>query len=142
VTDARIPVQWTPRDAPLEARAVVASGAAAQALGRRLAELDDAALRSLAAVAGNDLIIVLGEAAALPWADGVVYLGRDESAPDLLLPTALAPTVPPAVLEAAIRKVVQRASPVAVLPSPARLIPCGSARSIDRALLAAWLEAT
>ena len=67
------------------ARAVVASGAVAKALGRRLVELDDAALRPLAAVAGNDLIVVLGEAAALPWADGVVYLGRDESAPDLLL---------------------------------------------------------
>ena len=142
MTDARIPVQWTPRDAPLEARAVAASGAAAKALGRRLAELDDAALRSLAAVAGNDAIVVLGETSALPWADGVVYLGRDESAPDLLLPTALAPTIPPAVLEAAIRKVVQRASPIAVVPSPARLIPCGSARSIDRALLATWLEAT
>jgi hypothetical protein len=127
---------------PLDARAVVASGAAAKALGRRLVELDDTALRSLAAVAGDDVIIVLGEASALPWADGVVYMGRDESAPDLLLPTVLAPTVPPAVLEAAVRKIVQRATPVAVVPTPARLIPCGSARSIDRALLAAWLEAT
>ena len=96
----------------------------------------------IAAVAGNDLIVVLGEATALPWTDGVIYLGRDESAPELLRPTALTPTVPAAVLEAAIRKVVPKASPVAVMPSPARLIPCGSARSIDRALLAAWLEAT
>ena len=142
MTDVRIPVRWTPRDTPLPARAVVASAAAAKALGRRQAALDDAALRSLAAVAGDGVIVVLGEAAALPWVDGVVYLGRDESAPDLLLPTALAPTVPVAVLEVAIRKLVRRASPVAVLPSPARLIACGSARTIDRALLATWLEAT
>ena len=141
MTAARIPVEWTPRHAPLEARAVVASDAAAKALGRRIIELDDAALRSLAAVAADDLIVVLGEAAALPWADGVVYLGRDEAAPDLLLPTALAPTVPVAVLEASIRKVVAKAAPIALLPSPARLIPCGAARSMDRALLAAWLEA-
>lgn len=141
MTDARFPLEWTPRDAPLEARAVVASGAAAKALGRRLAALDDAALRTLAAVAGNDVIVVLGEAAALPWADGVVYLGRDDSAPDLLLPTALAPSVPVPVLAAAVRTVVPEASRVALLPSPARLIPCGAARSIDRALLAAWLEA-
>ncbi len=121
---------------------MVASGAAAKALGRRLIELDDAALRSLAAVAGDDSIVVLGEAAALPWADGVVYLGRDETAPDLLLPTALSPTVPAAVLEAAIRKLVPKVAPIAVLPSPARLIPCGAARSMDRALLVTWLGAT
>ena len=140
--DTRIPVRWTPRDVPLDARAVVAAGPAAKALGRRLSEFDDLVLSTLAAVAGNNLIVVLGEAGALPWADGVVYLGRHESAPDLLLPTTLAPTVPAAVLEVAIRKLVHKASLVAVLPLPARLIPCGAARSIDRAVLAAWLEAT
>jgi hypothetical protein len=132
-----IQVAWIPRDVPLLARAVVASGPAAKALGRRLMTLDDDSLRALAAVAGDELLVVLGE--ALPWVDGVVYLGRDESAPDLLLPTALVPTVPPALLEVAIRRVVPRAAPVAVLP--ARLVACDTARAIDRALLERWLEA-
>jgi hypothetical protein len=139
VSDARFQVAWTPRDVPLLARAVAACGPAARALGRRLAALDDDALRGLAAVAGDDLLVVLGE--ELPWIDGVLYLGRAESAPDLLLPTALAPTVPPALLEVAIRRLVTRTAPVAVLPDPARLVACGTARAIDRALLERWLEA-
>jgi hypothetical protein len=141
VTDTRIAIHWAPRHTPLVARAVIASGAAAKALGRRLAELADDALHALAAVAGDDLLVVLGDGSALPWIDGVTYLGRDDAAPNLLLPTALAPTVPAFVLEAAIRKRVPRAAPVAVLPAPARLIPCGAARAIDRVQLATWLEA-
>jgi len=50
VTDGRIPVTWTPRGAPLIARAVAAVGPAARALADRLAALDDAALGALAAV--------------------------------------------------------------------------------------------
>jgi hypothetical protein len=126
---------------PLVARAVVGAGEASKRLGRRLAELGEDSLHALAAVAGDGLLVVLGDQDALPWVDGVVYLGRDESAPSLLLPTALAPTVPSALLEIAVRRIVARAAPVAMLPSLARLVPCGAARSIDRALLKAWVEA-
>ena len=125
----------------LSARAVLATGAAAKALGRRLSELDDDALGTLQAVAGEQLLVILGDSSSLPWIDGVTYLGRDEVAPELLMPTALEPTVPAAVLEAAIRKQVSRPAPIAVLPSPARLIPCGAARAIDRERLRSWLEA-
>jgi len=135
-----IRIDWIPRATPLIARAVAASGAAARALGRRLAELDDAALGALAAVAGADLLIVLGEPSSLPWVDGVGYLGRDDAAPGLLLPTALAPSVPPAALEAAVRAAAGSA-PVAVLAAPRRLVPCGRARAIDRERLVAWLGA-
>jgi hypothetical protein len=141
VTDTRIPVRWTPRATPLLARAVVATGAAAKVLGRRLSDVDDDALRMLTAVAGEQLLVVLGETSALPWVDGVTYLGRDEEAPELLVPTALEPTVPAAVLEAAIRKRMARPAPIAVLPSPARLIACGAARAIDRERLKSWLKA-
>ena len=145
----RIRVAWRPRDAPLVARAVAAVGAAARALAARLAALDDAALGALAAVAGGDaageagreVLVVLGEAAALPWVDGEVYHGRDDAAPELLLPTALAPSVPPGVLALAIRAAVSCPGPVAVLAAPPRLVPCGVARAIDRGRLAAWREA-
>lgn len=141
MTDARIAVRWTPRGAPLAARAVVGAGPAARALGRRLLDLGDDRFGELAAVASDDVLVVLGEQAALPWIDGVTYLGRDESAPELLLPTALSPTVPPAVLGAAIRARMPHTAQVAVLAAPARLIDCGAARAIDRDRLRAWLDA-
>jgi hypothetical protein len=137
---ARIRLEWAPRATPLVARAAFASGATARLLGRRLAELDDAALGALAAVAGKGALVVLGEPSLLPWVDGVGYLGRDDAAPDLLLPTALAPSVPAAALEAAVRAAAG-STPVAVLAAPRRLIPCGRARAIDRARLVAWLGA-
>lgn len=148
MTSDRIRVTWTPRDAPLAARAVAAVGAPARALADRLAALDDDALGALAAVASGaavgaagDVLVVLGAVAALPWVDGVVYLGRDDAAPELLLPTALAPSVPPGVLAVAIRAAVSAPGPIAVLAAPPRLVPCGVARAIDRGRLAAWREA-
>jgi hypothetical protein len=129
------------RSTPLTARAVVASGVTAKELGRRLAQLDDDSLHALAAVASDDLLVVFGDEAALPWIDGVSYLGRDESAPDLLLPTVWAPSVAAVALEAAIRKRLPRSTPVAVLPSPPRLIDCSAARAIDREHLLAWVGA-
>ncbi|MCE9580315.1 MAG: hypothetical protein K8W52_44770 [Deltaproteobacteria bacterium] len=136
----RIAVTWAARARPLPARAVVAIGGAARALGRRIAALDDDALAALDAVVGAELLLVRGDAERLPWVDGVVYLGRDPDAPDLLVPTALEPSVPAAVLARAVRARIAEA-PVAVLASPHLLVPCAGARAIDRGLLAAWLEA-
>jgi len=145
-SDAAIALAWTARATPLTPRAVVATGAAARALGRRLAALTDAALAPLAAVAGADALVVVGDPAALPWVDGVVYLGRDGAAPELLLPTTLAPTVAAPVVARAVaawlgRRGAQVAWPVALVPAPLAIIPCGAARAIERARLAAWLEA-
>jgi len=139
-SDDRIRLDWAPRTTPLIARGVAAAGAVARVLAHKLAALDDAALGALVAVANAEVIVVLGEASALPWVDGVSYLGRDDAAPDLLLPTAALPSVPPAVLQAAIRAMGVQV-PVAVLAAPARLVPCGLARTIDRGRLVAWLEA-
>lgn len=139
--DERISLTWTPRDVPLAARAVAAVGEVARALGRRLALLDDVSLGALAALASSEVLVVVGDESELPWIDGVTYLGRDESAPDLLLPTAMAPSVPPAILETAIKARCAGAAPVAVLWSPPLIVPCGEARSIDRARLMSWLGA-
>jgi len=144
---ARIRPAWTARAIPLPIAGAAAAGAAAHALGQRLAALDDDALHGLAAVAGADLLVVLGQ--GVPWIDGIAYLGRDPAAPALLLPTALAPTVPAAVLERAVlARIGSAAPPVALLPAllergepraALRLVPCGVARSIDRQRLSAWL---
>jgi hypothetical protein len=134
-----IRVGWGPRRAPLVPLAVAARGAAAARLARRLLEGE---LEGLRACAGEGVLVVLGPAERLPWAEGVRYLGRDPAAPGLLLPTALAPTVPVDLLA---RALVRRARGVlAVLPPEAGLgpavVPLVSA-PIFRPALEAWLEA-
>lgn len=132
---------WRPRHEPLAPVAALARGAAAIALVRRLDTVDDAALAALAGVAGPGVIALVargGAGAALPWVDGIVYLGVDEGAPRLRLPTALAPDVPPALLEAALAR-GGAAAPIAVVPG--LVVSLAGARPLARARLAAWLEA-
>lgn len=134
----RLPVAFRPRVVPLAPLAAAAQGRAARALAERLLARDDAALAALSGVASPDRLLVVGPVEALPWVDGVVYLGRDPQAPSLLLPTALAPDAPPALLE---RAVLGRAlaAPVAVLADPPALASLAAARPLDRARLCAWL---
>jgi hypothetical protein len=134
----RLPVAFHPRAAPLAPLGATARGPAARALAERLLARDDDALAALSGVASPDRLIVLGPADALPWVDGVVYLGRDPQAPALLLPTALAPDAPPALLERAVLARVS-AAPVAVLADPPALASLAAARPLDRARLCAWL---
>lgn len=137
---ARVAVSWGPRDEPLAPLAVAARGSAARALAARLARCDDAALARLTGVAGPSLLIALGDGHALPWVDGVAYLGRDPRAPSLLVPTALAPDVPIALLERALLGRGEGiAAPIAVLVGPPALVGLGAARPIGRAPLEAWI---
>jgi hypothetical protein len=143
--DDRLRVTWAPRATPLAARAAVAQGAAARALGRRLLDGDDERLALLSAVAGRDLLLVLGDSDDLPWVDGVTYLGSERETPALLVPTALAPSVPVAVLDRAVRARLDgepgAGGLAAVLVEPLRLVPCHAARAIARDRLAAWVAA-
>jgi hypothetical protein len=143
---ALLPVTWRLREKPLAPIAAAAVGRRARALAPRLLAREDAALARLHGVAGKDVLVVLAEAADLPWLDGIVYLGRDPEAPALLVPTILEPEVPIALVE---RALVRRAqtSPLAVLPDAERLeprartdllVPCGGALPIVRAVLEAW----
>ncbi len=137
VPPATIRVEWRPRASALEPAAVAAWGSAGRALGRRLLARDD--LKELAGVVAEDLIVVLGPGHALPWADGVLYLGAEPAAPSLLIPTLLAPSVPTDVLW---RAFVRRfgGGPIAVLPERGLAVPLGGAREIAADLLAAWVE--
>jgi hypothetical protein len=131
-----------PRAEALVPVAAVAEKRAARALARRLLARDDAALARLAGLAAPGLLLVLGAADDLPWANGVQYLGRDPDAPALLLPTTLAPAAPLALVERALLARAGAASaPLAVLFAPLRLVPLGGARPVERARLTAWLEA-
>lgn len=105
--------QWIRREPPLAPSAVLARGEAAAALVRSMRALPLDTLSELRAVVGAELIIVSGTGEALPWADGVVYLGIDPKAPALRMPTWLMPTLPVALLERAILARLDLAPPVA-----------------------------
>jgi hypothetical protein len=133
---------FAPRADSLDPAAVIATGPVARALAHRLLRLVDADLAALRGVAGDGLIALMGDAASLPWVDGVVYLGRDVDAPRLLLPTTLRPTVAADVFERAIaRHAGGQASPWAILAAPPRVIPLADALPVERAHVLRWLGA-
>lgn len=141
----QIPVVWRPRARPLPPAGAVARGRAARLLGERLLARSDEDLACLSGVAGEDLLIVLGPAAALPWTDGAVYVGRDPEAPSLLLPTTREPSVSLPLLEQALiaraRRVPGVAPPLVVFPDPPLLASTLSARPVTRVMLMIWLGA-
>ena len=133
-----IEVRWRPRHDPLRPVAAAVSGAAARRLVERLLE-DDERHRLTGVASDRGLVVVAGD--QLPWVDGVLYLGRSEAAPALLLPTALEPTVPEALLEQAVSRQVGRVAPVAVIPAPPLLVPVAAARPLSAPVLRHWLAA-
>ena len=153
-----VPVRWDHREPPLAPVAVAAVGESAVRLlhlvGVRLSrELAGEAaglptgepgaraggpsgiqrLSGVWARAGRELVVVLmGEAEQLPWVEGVVYLGRDPLAPQLLLPTLRIPKVPLEVYAAAVRSRVATDGLVACLQDGTLLLPVISARPLGR----------
>jgi hypothetical protein len=92
------------------------------------------------AVAGPDLLVVLGEAKHLPWVDSVVYLGHDAQTPSLLFPTNLEPSVPAALLERSLAIVHHQSGPCALLLDPPSIVPLAEARTVAQTSLIKWLE--
>lgn len=137
----RLPVSWVVRATPLAPTAAIASGSAALALARRLLDSSERDLTRHVAVADGPLIAVRAE--TLPWVEGVVYLGVDETADGLLLPTTLRPDVPSDVFARAVFERYPRAArPLGVVleNGRARVLPLGDARPLDAAALRTWLE--
>jgi hypothetical protein len=143
MNDELVPIAWRPRSAPLEPVGMAARGEAARALARRLLARSDEDLARLTGVAGQDLILLLGDSALLPWVEGAAYLGRDARAPSLLLPTNREPTVPLPLVE---RALVIRAGhlkaepPLAVLLDPPLLASVLEARPLVRRRLQVLLQ--
>ncbi|MFC4018436.1 hypothetical protein ACFOW4_10850 [Micromonospora sp. GCM10011542] len=128
-------LRWRRRDEPLPAVAVAASGAVVTQLGA------DALMRvtagaHLRACVGREQswLVVLGDEADLPWADGAVYLGWDGG---LLVPTLAQPWPCADLLREPLRRLTkQQTGLIALLPElvlagplprepldPARLAP-------------------
>ena len=85
------------------------------------------------------MLVILGAAERLPWVEGITYLGRDEQAPALLMPTALEPSAPAPLLTRAFATRFPRLLPCAVLTGPAALVPVAEARAVAREALLKWL---
>ena len=131
-------MRFVPRGEPLPPAAVLAHGEAAVRLARRLVRRPAAELARWSGVAAPGLLLLLGE--ALPWLDGVRYLGREPEAPALLVPTTLAPDVPAALVERRLIGEGTRA-PIVVCDEPAVIFSAAAARTVSAAGLRRWLGA-
>lgn len=132
-----------PRVTPLAPEAALGIGPVALALGRRLLELPDDRLEQLRGVAGSNVLLVLGDGAALPWCDGIDYFGRELDDPGLLLPCASSPTHPAALLAQAFERRFEKQGlkrPFLISLEPPLLLPVGGARRLERAALQHWLD--
>ena len=127
---------WEFREDPLEAIALFAAGPVVRKLVDRLLKYSDETLAALKGVAGQDVMLILGQ--ELPWVDGVCYLGRDPMAPTLLLPTHSAPKPSAELLEQAL-DTRDASVPVAVIPKGQLLVPAGDALPLDREDLQTYL---
>jgi hypothetical protein len=132
-----LPLVWSPREPPLEPVAVTAPRHRAAALAAAAVARARAGA-GLRAVASAGRVVVLGDEPDLPWCDGVTYLGRDGG---LLLPTAMAPSVPADLLRAAVQRLVPPGCGlVAVLPDAVLAAPV-PVRRLDAAALATVVAA-
>lgn len=123
------PATWGPRDRPLSPVGAVGFGPVARALAARLLQAEALPWR---AAADRDCLLVVGD--EIPWVSGLIWLGRDPRAPELLLPTTAEPPVHPALLAA-------RLGPVALTLDPPAAIPLRALGSLDRDVLVRWWEA-
>jgi hypothetical protein len=132
-----IEVVWTLRDQPLPAAAVLGIGTVASTLARVLSQRPEL-LAVAEVVVGRELMCIRAPIELLPWVDGVIYLGREPAAPDLFVPTTLAPSVPAELLLAACIR-AGHAAPLCVLPQPRSIFSLARARLVDVPSLDRWL---
>ena len=132
-------VTLIPRATPLPPCAVLAAGPVARRLAERMRTLDEQVLARLRVVVTHGRIVVLGTELDLPWVDGVHYLGIDEAAPSLRMPTTLTPSVASDMFERAVQLRVGFQQPVAICDTPLRIIALHGACTWPRIAWEAWL---
>ena len=137
--DARV------RESALAPSAVLALREVALSLVARLLELDEQRLSRLRAVRGAEFLLLQGSPSDLPWCDGLIYLGKDEAAPQLLMPTTLTPNVPTALFERALARHCQSnpaplLGPWAVSLEPPLLISLAESRPLSLERVRRWFD--
>lgn len=116
-----------------------ASRSHSDALVRRLLAEPDERLGALHGLFGGIGIVLLAEADALPWIDGLVYLRACSGDATVWVPSTTRISLPEGLFARALR----RAHPsmqgtVLALPAPRRLIPLAEARPLKRVDLETW----
>ncbi len=85
-------LKWLPAHSPLKPVGMIIANEKSSI--QRLLELDSERLSSLRGSYFKSGIILLGNEEHLPWIPSAIYLGQDESASQLLVPTHLSPSLP------------------------------------------------
>jgi hypothetical protein len=137
---AKLAVGFRARAVPLEASGVYADGAVAVALALQLAGAAREQLRELRAAVVQRALIVLGPEHALPWVDGVTFVGACARAPELLLPTYCEPDVPVDLVLRALapRQGAERGGCYLLLPHARSVITIAHAARADAEALRLW----
>lgn len=117
-----LPWRWRRRAEPLVPRALVAWGGASRQLHARLAALAPERASRLSATASADLLVVSGDADALPWVDGGRYAAPCPEAAGLWLPTLWQPDVPCELLARALHRRHPR-QPLLLWRDPEVIVP-------------------
>lgn len=106
--------------------------------------MSDEELGRLRGVSWAGGIAIEGDSPALPWTDGVFYLGHDARAPRLLLPCALEPDVPLDLWARAFERQIGEdwVAPLAVLPEGNLAVSLGKSRALERGKLEDWLSSS
>ncbi len=126
-------IHWKNRLDSLQPSALVVFGISMIYLKDRLLLFDDEKLSSLQGVFAGDLLFITGKSENLPWIDGGIYLGKDQDAPSIFLPTNLRPDIPIDLFEKALLRKFAGQKPFAVVGN--KIIPVGKMRPISRKIL-------
>jgi hypothetical protein len=126
-------IRWQNRFDALEPSALIAFGNAAENLRGKLLTFDDEKLSALQGVFAENLLFVAGAKEILPWANGVVYLGKDRLAPSVFVPTNLRPNVPLDLFEKSLLAKFSAQKPFAVVEN--KIISIGKMHPISRKIL-------
>lgn len=131
-------IEWQNRAVSLDPCAVIAFDEAAVNVAEKLLRFDDESLEAFQGTSAKSLIFISGRGDDLPWADGVVYLGRDARASaSFLLPTTVEPKVSIDLFKLILENKFRHLLPCVVLPK--KIIPFGTAKKLSRAALERWL---
>jgi len=132
-------VPWRPRDLPLAPCACVGLEIVVSDLAKCLLQFSDGRLAELRGCHAPGALALVGNEAALPWTEGVVYLGRDPDVPDFLVPTNQRPAVPFPLLAEALRSNLSGSGPWALIPQTHGflMIDLSHAREMEREHLVA-----
>ena len=128
---------WCAVDDARAPQAVVAHGAAVPRLLARVKVAASDVRAQWTATAAPGLLVVLGPASTLPWADGARYAAPHPAAPALWLPTHVRPSLAIDLLWRALERRFGR-SPLLLWPEPALAIPLDRQLPADDDLLATF----